>query len=423
MPFDWLSLKSCALGTMILVATGTARLTGAAETATQQLPGAELLWDYAGPGSGAKAHNLHPFAGAALPDGGLVLLALWSARAGPYRAFRFDADGKQLWQFTVFDDIVYGVDAWPGIVPLLRPSKAGAIAYGYITSTRLIGPSYFTDEGKDRPQPTWRDLPPGPITALASSSDGRATVGGTEAGPSDWSPLAPCSRALLVQLDSQAREVWRWRFRAEHKSTFIRRLQYLPNGSTLAFIDDDTHFEGSMERYCDGDGRQKWVVWLDSAGRDYRTMLVADGAQWVVALSDGRIATVQAEDNPDAGWEIYWYFYAADGSRLVSERAADLDLPESGPKSTMAKASRRPDTPNIRCVWPGKDRLYLAVQWSGFSEERTYETRLAVYGEDGRLLALSPGFHWQSLIVGPSADESSFIVATPDGLYRVPMPK
>lgn len=393
------------------------------QAAAPQVPGAELLWDYREPGGAAKSNSFWPFAGAALPDGGFILLGLWHERVGPYRAYRFDADGKLLWQFLVFDDVVYGSEAWPGIIPLLRPSQDGVIPYGYITTTRLIGPSYFTDDGKDRPEPTWRDRPPGPISALASSSDGRSTVGGTEAANSEWSPLAPCSRAFVVQLDAQAREVWRWRFRAEHKSTFIRWLQYLPNGSTLAFIDDDTHFEGSMERYCDGYGRQKWIVWLDSAGRDYRTMLLADGAEWVAALSDGRIATVQAEDNPDAGWEIYWYFYAADGSRLVSERAADLDLPESDPKSTGAKVSPRPDAPNIRGVWLGRDRLYLAVQWSGFTEKRTYESRLAVYGEDGRLLALSPGFHWQSLILGPTVDQSKFIVATPDGLYRVPMPK
>jgi len=224
----------------------------------------------------------------------------------------------------------------------------------------------------------------------------------------------------VVKLDSAGRETWRWHFRAEHKATFVRSLQYLADGSTLVFIDDKSTY-GSWIDGCMGLGNQRWLVWLDYYGRDFRTILLRDDTQWVIALSDGRIVTMRAEDWLEAYWEINWHTYAADGSKLLSTKAIDLNPADLENTKSPGSVLRR-DVPSIEGLWLGHGRVYLAVQWSGFETKREYESRLAVFAEDGELLGLSAAFHWRSLFLGPTADESAFVVATPDGLYRLPMP-
>ncbi len=390
------------------------------QQAVQPVQGAQLLWDYHGITRDKKPIQLLPLAGAILPDESIILTALWEEGTGAYRAYKVSKEGQLVWQYRVLEDPIDGVEAWPGMVPLLRPRPGGADVYGYIATGRLIGPRYFTDAGGHRPSPEWRGPPPEPFTALASSNDGRTTVGGSEAEPFNRSPLAPCTRALVVRLDSNDREMWRWHFRAEHKASFVRSLQYLADGSTLVFIDDKSTY-GSRIDGCVGSGNQRWLVWLDSSGRDLRTILLSDDAQWVTALSDGRIVTLRTEDWLEAYWEINWHTYAADGSKLLSTKAIDLNPADLGNTKSPESALRR-DVPSIKGLWLGHGRVYLAVQWSGFEAKREYESRLAVLAEDGELLGLSAAFHWRSLYLGPTADESEFVVAAPDGLYRVPMP-
>jgi hypothetical protein len=390
---------------------------GDAAPAAPAVQEAELIWDYSGLSHDKRPIEIDPVSGALLPDGSIVLAA---NALGHYRAYKLSGNGEMLWSYTIFKDWILAAESWPGMVPLLRPRQGGAFAHGYIATGDMIGPRYFTDNGRSRPEPAWRGASPHPFTALASSSAGRATIGGA-AGATDASNLlSPCPRALVVELDSRGREIWRWQFQPQHKATFVRSLQHLEYGFTLVFVDDSNRVGDPWYVHCAGDGRQQWLVWLDRGGRDFRTLLLTGGAEWVAALADGRIVTVSSV-RWDAYWELDWRIYAADGSKRIFDQAVDLNRVNG--QEISPEPSPRPDGPDIEGLWVGRNRLYLALRWSGFGLEQGYEVRFGAFAADGRLLWLSSPYDWHSVILGPTADESAFVVATPTGLYRAPLGK
>lgn len=386
--------------------------------------GMETIWDYRFD-NGVRLQRVDPQAGILLPDGSMVVAVNEDEKLGPYVAYRIAADGRMLARMEVFDGTLYGRGSANDIVLVPDTNGPAEGAKGVIlVGGPGIGPRRFDVSGRSLDFISWaREVPY--VASAFAAAPGAAWIGG---GEKDINSGPPCSRAMVVRVDSQGKEQWRWYHeKLAQRATYVRGIARLADGSLILHV--STHAPtgysgGSMPTNCREHPYRHWFIRLSPTGvTSWIRPAPPDEYYGLTALPDGRFAVAGLLGDRAASQRLFLRIVnSRDGSLLV-EHHYDFDILSGLDEHDSVPSWPIGEEPVL--TWgllTAGHYLYIEVTFTTQIEHEGTWRRILQADLDGNVQWVSPKLR-RGAFFGAAADGSTLFLADQDGVKRLFIPR